>query len=178
MLRLASTLVTLAADYAINPADREAFGAILISRTVAFSLALPSSPVTNPQYFYDAGHSDTVNSVLSKINEVQVIPVAMVQDQIRKVWLARYRMVFEPTSEEAFGLSTAILNTDGSVYAENVLAFIASTDAKRKFAYAFSELLDVYNTEVGVSAAVVPEPLSPEQTAAAVDVVSESNEVA
>jgi hypothetical protein len=177
MLRLASTLVSLASEYAVNPADREVFGAILISRTVAFSLALPSSPVTNPQYFYDAGHSDTVNSVLSKINEVQVIPVAMVQDQIRKVWLARYRMVYEPTCSEAFELASCILNHEPSVYAESTLAYIASVDAKRKFSYAFRELLDVYNSEIGVTAAVVPEPLSPEQTEAAVAEVVEEGQV-
>jgi hypothetical protein len=155
MLKLATALRNIIADYEVHPSEREMFTTILVSRTIAFGLTLPSSPVDNAFAFYEQVHIETVKSAVSAINEVQVIPVPLLLEQVRKVWATRYRMVFEPTSEEAFDLVQAIMNQDNALYAEKIIAFLANKGAKRGLGRAFRELSAAYRESITIPAATV-----------------------
>lgn len=157
MLKLASTLRSIMTDYEVHPSEREMFATILISRTIAFSLTLPSSPVENCHAFFEQVHIETVNSAVSAVNEVQVVAVPLVLEQVRKVWATRYRMVFEPTSDEAFDLVQTIMNADNSLYAEKVITFLAKRDGRRSLSRAFRELSEVYREVIAIPAAVTAE---------------------
>jgi hypothetical protein len=120
MNKLASVFISACNRYNLN--DRNKLAALTIGNALAYSLALPTSPVDNPGTFFVNSHNKTINETLSGVNESVVIPVDFVKEFVRKVWLARYNICFKPTSSEATELLTCILSCSNSVYGGELLS--------------------------------------------------------
>jgi hypothetical protein len=149
MLKVVSSFTRLLSESGKQGQDRAIFSAVLISRSLAVSLQLPTSPVTNPYEYFNSAHADTVNSVISAINEAMVINVVEVQRLTREQWVARYRMVYTPTNEDALACLNACLERDGSIFAGDVLSILKSNPT-RDVGWAMREFGTVLADELGV----------------------------
>lgn len=80
-----------------------------VSVALATSMALPSGPVENPYNYFSENHTLAVNEVVSAINEEMQIDARAVADNVKKMWLVRYRMVHESRAQEQVALFNAVL---------------------------------------------------------------------
>ncbi len=151
MLKVVSSITSLLSESGKQGQDRAIFAAVLISRSIAVCLQLPTSPVANPYEFFNSSHAATVNSVVSAINEAMVINVGEVQRLTREQWVARYRMVYTPTNGDALACLNACLESDGSIFAGDVLRILKSNPT-RDMGWAMRELGCVVADELGVAA--------------------------
>lgn len=92
-----------------NNVNRSNVAILLFSRLIATKVSLPTSPVDNPQEFYVTACLDTVQAVVSDLNENLVINVPVLMDLTYKTWLARYDMVFRPFSVAGLALQSALI---------------------------------------------------------------------
>lgn len=78
-------------------ADRKRVIAIAIGRAISISLALPSQETSiGPELHYDQSHVPTVNSIVSQLNEIYPLDVALVIDVTRMYYAFRYNLVYCP----------------------------------------------------------------------------------
>lgn len=81
----------------LSGADRKRIVAIAIGRAVAIALPLPAQQLTvSPCHHYDSNHVETVNRMVSNINEIYPLDVALVIDVTRMYYEFRYNMVYNP----------------------------------------------------------------------------------
>ena len=102
--------------------DRETFIALFLSRSIAFNLALPTSELEAPMQYFNDTHLQTVNDILSDVNEHQVIPFDETRNLIMKLWIYRYQMVFSPITQ-AMDLVLEVCAKDNTFNAGKVTAF-------------------------------------------------------
>lgn len=82
----------------LSGADRKRIVAIAIGRAVSISLQLPTQELSVlPDHHYDQAHTEAVNRVVSQINEIYPLDVALVIDVARMYYSFRYNMVYNPT---------------------------------------------------------------------------------
>lgn len=124
------TAITRIVNESTPTENRSAFVTLLVSRAIAFNLQLPTSRVENIYDFYIASHLATVERLVSEINESFVIPVQDTIKATRELWVARYRMVFTPTHEQAINIVNCVLNGDSSLYNTEVLNYLSTADSK------------------------------------------------
>jgi hypothetical protein len=81
----------------ISGADRKRIIAIAIGRAVSISLQLPAQELTvDPNHHYDTTHTEAVNRIVSQLNEIYSLDVALVIDVARMYYSFRYNMVYNP----------------------------------------------------------------------------------
>lgn len=97
MRLLAQNLNSMYTQWNLPMKDKETFCTLLLSRSIAFNLQLPSSPVENPASFYESNYSNTVKDIICSFNDYQIIPYEAVINATRAVWMHRYEMVYNPT---------------------------------------------------------------------------------
>lgn len=96
--------------------DRDKVAVLVFSRLVAYSLALPSSPVDTPLQYYVETHTANVATLVSEINEYVVVDVNYLMEITRKVWLARYDLVYRPLSANVNLLVGSIISFDENAF--------------------------------------------------------------
>jgi hypothetical protein len=79
-----------------------------LARAVAYGVDLPTSPVGNPITYFASNGSDA-KACLAAINEVNVIDISRILNLATTIWLARYNMVFVPSSRESMELTAQVL---------------------------------------------------------------------
>ena len=81
----------------LSGADRKRIVAIAIGRAVSISLQLPSQMLTTgPEHHYDTNHVAAVNEIVSALNEIYPLDVALVIDVARMYYSFRYNLVYSP----------------------------------------------------------------------------------
>ena len=78
--------------------------AILTASALAYRLPLPTAPVLRAEEYYIIHCLGGVEEQLGRLNEYLVIDFDQTLTLTRKLWLQRYRMVHQPTSDEAMHL--------------------------------------------------------------------------
>ncbi len=106
--------LTFASNTSLPNRDKAAL--LVFSRMLAFQLTIPSSPVPSANAYYADTHTSAVNELISDLNESVVIDVVYLRDLVRKVWLARYELVYCPLSANAQLLVNAILVGDNLAF--------------------------------------------------------------
>jgi hypothetical protein len=86
--------------FGVRPEDREKALALFIGLSLAYDLPLPTSPVTDPAGFFADTHIPVINSMLSQVNETQLIPISETKSVIANIWQMRYRMLYQPSPDE------------------------------------------------------------------------------
>lgn len=121
---------------AFNIADRNKLAMVTLTKVIAYKLAIPSSPVDNPELYYISNHLTFVNNAVSHINETIVINVDAFVNAVKAIWLTRYRVVFTPSTPEANdAINAALCNKVlGAEYCE-FLTINASTINTLTFQY-------------------------------------------
>lgn len=79
-----------------------------LARAVAYGVDLPKEPVGNPVTYFATNATD-VKAILSVINDTNVINISRILGLATTIWLARYNMVFVPSSRESMELSAQTL---------------------------------------------------------------------
>lgn len=143
----------------VPPKDRERFAVLVVSRLVAYHLELPSSPVSNVQEFYSTRLLPEVNDVVSALNEELVVPVAFLTELVRKIWIMRYRMVFDPSDAETFHVFLGLVNSDERIYDQNFAEYLAEGVNKTNIIIGSKWIKDAY---VAARACVVSPALTTE----------------
>ncbi len=83
----------------LSGADRKRIVAIAIGRAISISLQLPSQELSVlPDHHYDVSHTEAVNRIVSEINEIYPLDVALVIDVTRMYYSFRYNMVYNPNT--------------------------------------------------------------------------------
>lgn len=81
----------------LSGADRKRIVAISLGRAIAIGLQLPAQELTvTPDHHYDSTHMETVNNVVSQLNEIYPLDLALVIDVARMYYSFRYNMVYCP----------------------------------------------------------------------------------
>lgn len=115
--------ITIAVDQLLNsqtlgvPAEqRLGFVTGCLATALAISIPLPPAPVAEalPVYF-NAQFANQVASDASKINEHLLVDMSMIVDQVRKAWIKRYEMVYNPTRVLALMLGDTEYVSGGTV---------------------------------------------------------------
>jgi hypothetical protein len=75
--------------------DRPAITAYVVAKTLGHVFSLPSSAVENPYKFFRDTHIMNLHKHVSEVNEEIVVDVDEVESLILKIWIMRYRLVFE-----------------------------------------------------------------------------------
>lgn len=128
--------------------NRSNIAVLLFSRLIATKVSLPTSPVDNPQEFYVTACLDTVQSVVSDLNENLVINVPVLLDLTYKTWLARYDMVFRPFSASGLSLqSTLIAGMENTVMSGELKGAAASMGTDYLVSGTFTILADAYDKD-------------------------------
>lgn len=81
---------------------------IAVAKALSTTLSLPSSPVDNPEQHYRTLCSLTVDTLLSRLNELVLVDVAALQAYTRKFYLARYFAAHPPTMISCFSQQTVL----------------------------------------------------------------------
>lgn len=136
----------------VPPKDRERFAVLVVSRVVAYHLELPSSPVSNVNEFYSVRLLPEVNDVVSALNEELVIPVAFVAELIKKIWIMRYRMVFDPCDIiEVYQVFLTLINSDDRIYDQNYKDYLSDEINKNNVIIGSKWIKDAYVAARGSS---------------------------
>lgn len=75
--------------------DSGAFLSLAFARAVAYRLPIPTSPVDNVYQYFIETHKVAVENMLAAINEKVVVNIDATMDLVQRVWIFRYRFVFD-----------------------------------------------------------------------------------
>lgn len=117
-----------------------------ISTALATSLALPSGPVENPYNYFSENHTVPVNEMVSAINEEMQIDARAVADNVKKMWLVRYRMVHDARAQEQVALFNAVLICNEGVTERS--SEIASTIGKKEIFFQLNHMVQQLREEI------------------------------
>lgn len=67
---------------------------ISLSKAIADSVVMPSSPVDSPTMYYNSAAHAEVSNLLSAINDSIVFDLKLVMETARKFWMIRYSCLF------------------------------------------------------------------------------------
>lgn len=121
---------------------------IAIARTVAYHLPLTTSRVDNPYVAFDTTAKAEALSILNDINEAYVIKIDDTLDLIQRLWVMRYRLVFEPSNEAVNSFITALMTVGSRELQPEISKFLAeegNADAVNRTASALNCLLECNN---------------------------------
>lgn len=131
---------------AFNISDRKTLAMAVLPKVVAYNLAIPSSPVDNPELHYISSHLTFVNNVVSTINESVVIDVDLFVSAVKAIWLTRYRLVYLPSTPEADAVVNSALVA--TVLSNDVASFIvANKDVVNTLTYQYVESVNARSLE-------------------------------
>ncbi|MNU54526.1 hypothetical protein D3C71_435840 [compost metagenome] len=103
-----ATALQFALDYGkVQFADRSKVTSLLVADALSTQLPLPTSAVDSPEGWYRNSIRMNLGRALNVINEQHVIDMDIVEDLVFKLWIARYRLVHEPTHP---GVSSLLKN--------------------------------------------------------------------
>lgn len=77
--------------------DRSKVISLMVADALATQLPLPTSRLDNPESWYRNTLRTNIGKSLNLINEEHVIEMDTVEELVFKLWIARYRLVHEPT---------------------------------------------------------------------------------
>lgn len=77
--------------------DRSRVTSLMVADALATQLPLPTSRLDNPDSWYRNTLRGNIGKALNCINEEHVIEMDVVEELVFKLWIARYRLVHEPT---------------------------------------------------------------------------------
>lgn len=97
--------------FEVQLADRGFVLAIAVARAVAYSLPVPSGPVDNAQTFFTHTHLGDAEQMLSEVNEQVVLNIDTVTDLISRIWLFRYRLVYDCQNKAVKSFLDALIRT-------------------------------------------------------------------
>ena len=75
--------------------DRPTITNYVVANALGHIFSLPSSAVENPYKFFRDTHLINLHQKLSEVNEQVVVDVDEIESLILKIWIMRYRLVFE-----------------------------------------------------------------------------------
>lgn len=95
---LVVTIRDIAGRYTANltPNEKAQYIATIIGTSIGASIDMPSTPVDIPRNYFLVNHSERVSRILGLINEQYPINFDLALSVTDNVFLARYRLVFEP----------------------------------------------------------------------------------
>ncbi|MND14865.1 hypothetical protein D3C81_483430 [compost metagenome] len=103
-----ASALQFALDYGqVQFADRSKVTSLLVADALSTQLPLPTSAVDSPEAWYRNTIRMNLGRALNVINEQHVIDMDIVEDLVFKLWIARYRLVHEPTHP---GVSSLLKN--------------------------------------------------------------------
>lgn len=146
---LISSINSIITSYAPS-SDRNSFITLVVARSIAFNLQLPSSRLKNVYDFYISSHLETVDGIVCKLNELSPIPVAAILKAVRELWVARYRIVFDPNHEQAKSLMNCVLGCDTSLYGADTLKYLNTDSNSACVQSAANDLQDILEAEFGL----------------------------
>lgn len=80
----------------LTSTEKAQYVATILGSAIGASLDMPSSPVDIPRNYFLNNHSERVSSIIGSVNEVFPINFDLAISIADNVFLARYRLVFEP----------------------------------------------------------------------------------
>lgn len=81
----------------LTPVEKVQYVSATLGMILGSSLTMPSTPVDIPRNFFLMTHSERVSDILGQVNEIYPINFDLALSLTDNVYLARYRLVFEPT---------------------------------------------------------------------------------
>lgn len=104
-------LVNLVKKCGVSNVNDSEIASILVARTVAYNLPLPSMEVEPPvESWYISNCTALVEVTLCVVNESFVIDLDTTTKLIRSIWRTRYNMLHEPDSNESITAIDIILS--------------------------------------------------------------------
>lgn len=79
-----------------------------LARAVAYAVDLPKELIGNPVTYFASNATDA-KACLATINETNVINISRILNLATTIWMARYNMVWVPSSRESLELSAQVL---------------------------------------------------------------------
>lgn len=81
--------------YEIALGDRGYLLSVGYARALAYRLPMPTSPVADPYTYFAETHKAEIEETLGQINEKVVINIGAAADLTQRLWLFRYRLIFD-----------------------------------------------------------------------------------
>ena len=107
-----NVLYGLTRETNVADADRGLLLVGAISKGLAYSLPLPSSPVVSLHSYYADNAEALVLSVLSDLNESVVFNLRQAKEMTFQIYRARYHVVHVPNAVDLHRLVDAVVNAD------------------------------------------------------------------
>ena len=111
MRELIANIMDIVSEQKVSLTDRPAAVALLVAEAVGNTLAIPTSPVTDPTGYFRNMHQGQLNHMLDEINKICVIDIDEVESVVHKLWLTRYRLVHQPDSPRVQQLFKMLIET-------------------------------------------------------------------
>lgn len=83
----------------VKPEDRSNVCTLAAAKSVAFRIPVPAEPVASPSLHFTSKLSQLALEALGEINERVVIDFQKACDTTKRLWLVRYGLVHNPTSQ-------------------------------------------------------------------------------
>lgn len=80
----------------LTSVEKAQYIATILGSAIGANLDMPSSPVDIPRNYFLNNHSERVSAIIGSVNEVFPINFDLALSIADNVFLARYRLVFEP----------------------------------------------------------------------------------
>lgn len=86
----------------LNLSDIVSSGVVSLcaARAIGYALPLPTTIVDGPSSRYDKYTAPAVKELVAQVNEEFLLDMPTVLTHIKSIWMLRYSLVFDPTSEE------------------------------------------------------------------------------
>ena len=123
--------------------DSGAFMSLAFARAVAYRLPLPTSPVDNPFQYFVETHKVATENMVGEINEKMVVNIDATIDLLQRLWIFRYRMVFDMNNNACRAFLDAMVKVGSRELPPAVSELLIK--------YESSETLDLITRAVGLS---------------------------
>lgn len=80
----------------LTPVEKSQYVATVVGSALGAVFYMPSAPVDIPRNFFLNTHSESASQILGTLNEVYPINIDLALTVASNVYLARYRLVYEP----------------------------------------------------------------------------------
>lgn len=126
--KTALTLSRIMEYHSIAMADRERFATLVLAKLISNQSQLPTSMVQSPYAYYEKFVSEQVDELIFTVNEVRVVDIETVRQLTKKMWIIRYRLVFDPTKLDLMHFITQTPNVGRDVIPPKYMEFLDSED--------------------------------------------------
>lgn len=89
--------------------DRSALLSVGFARALAYSLPLPTSQVDDVYRYFAETHKAHVDACFGQINEQLVLNIDAASDLCQRLWIFRYRLVFDANNASVRTFMDAVL---------------------------------------------------------------------